>query len=727
MVYAYPVFSDVPHGMLKGIDSEKASQEEGFLRLVTASDVPGQNRVGVIIDDQPLIVDEHVRYVGDTVALVVAETSEAAWRASKAVSLEIDPLPTVFDMAASRDENSPRLHETNIACEHRVVIGDAAAELKKCAHVVEGTLRTSWQEHYYLEPQGCIAVPEDDGSMTIYGSVQCVFYVQKAVARALAMPYSKIRVVQTPVGGAFGGKEDIPSETCARAALAASLVGRPVRMVYRRHDDVQATSKRHPSEIHYKVGVDERGVIHAAEVRIHIHAGAYATLSSVVSYRSAMQALGPYRVSHVNVHSTAWYTNTPPNGAFRGFGSPQATFGHERMMDKIANALGLDPVEFRLINVLETGSKTMTGHQLDVSVGAAETIREAAKASDWKKRRDRKSNGGRFLRGIGIAASHYGNCLGAAGWVMDGAGAKLQIRRDGSIALAYGLVDMGQGATTVVVQMAAEALGVSPGRIAVMPTDTLNVPDSGPSVASRNVVMTGNAIRDAAQRLLPAMREAAAEALGCAPEEVVLEEDHARGPAGERELSFEEVAELMYLMNLQMDALGWWHVPKLEYDPETGRGEAYFTYSYATHVAEVVVDRLTGRVRVERVWTAHDVGKAINPAGLEGQVEGGVAQGMGWALYERFQIDQGKVLTGNLSTYLLPTAMDAPDTETVIVEEPDPRGPWGAKGIGEPAIIPTGAAVANAVSHAIGRDVDRLPILPERVLELLAEQEGNVS
>jgi CO/xanthine dehydrogenase Mo-binding subunit len=431
-----------------------------------------------------------------------------------------------------------------------------------------------------------------------------------------------------------------------------------------------------------------------------------------------MQALGPYRVPHVKVHSTAWYTNTPPNGAFRGFGSPQVTFGHERMMDKIAAALAMDPVKLRLHNILVPGSRTMTGQHVETSVGAGETIMRAAEISGWTQRRSSPDEQGRIRRGLGVAACHYGNCLGAAGWALDGAGARIQVRRDGSVAVAYGLVDMGQGANTVVAQMTAEALGIDVSRITVLPTDTMNVPDSGPSVASRNVVMTGNAIRDAAERLLPVIRQAAAELLNCDPSEIRLSGNMFRASSSEKQLPFEEVSELMFLMNMPMDALGWWHVPKLEYDADTGTGEAYFTYSYATHIAEVVVDTLTGRVRVERVWAAHDVGKAINPADLEGQVEGGVVQGIGWALYEEFKLDRGVAISGNLSTYLLPTSMDAPEVESVFVEAPDPNGPWGAKGIGEPAIIPTAAAVANAISHAMGADIDSIPVRPETILHL---------
>ncbi len=723
MVHAYPVYSAVAYGKVAGIDDSEARKVEGFLCLVTAADIPGTNQVGVIIEDQPLFASEVVRYIGDVVALAVAETDEAAREAASLVKVTINPFDPIFSIEASRAATKQLLHETNVACKHQVDKGDVDAGFGGADVIVEADFDTPYQEHFYLEPQGCIAIPDSHGGMEIVGSLQCPFYVQKAVSKALHLPFSQVRVEQSPLGGAFGGKEDVPSEVCAQAAVAARVVGRPVKMVYRRRDDVQITSKRHPIEMHYKVGVTKDGKLVAADVELHGNAGAYATLSSVVSYRSTMQAMGPYVVPNVRVRSTHWYTNLPPTGAFRGFGSPQAAFGHERMMDLLAEELGIDPVELRLRNVLKPGEETSTGHRLEASVGVEETILKSRDASGWTAKRSGSGGDGRYLRGVGIATIHYGNCLGAAGWAMDGAGAKIQVHRDGSVSVAFGLVEMGQGALTVVAQMAAEALGVDPARITVAPTETTSVPDSGPSVASRNVVMTGNAILDATDKLRPALLEAAAEMFECDPGDIVIRDDRVHCGKKKDSIGFQELADYLYTSNRPMDMLGWWHVPKLTYDPEHGYGEAYFTYSYATHIAQVRVDRLTGLVHVDKIWAAHDVGRAINPAGIEGQVEGGAAQGIGWALTEHFQVNDGRVTTTNLSTYLLPSCLDVAEVETIVVEDPDPLGPWGAKGIGEPAIIPTGAAIANAVSHALGVPVNTLPITPEMVLNVL-EQGG---
>ncbi len=720
MLHAAPVYSSIPHGLLFGLDFTPAESDPDFVAFFSASDIPGENQVGVIIEDQPLMADKIVRYIGDSVGILVAKTAESAQRLAQLVELKINVLDPVFSINESRDATENFLHETNLACQHQVKRGDLKTAFNEADHIIEATFETPFQEHYYLEPQGCIAQPSATGGIYILGSIQCPFYVQKAVSKALKLPFAKIKVEQAPTGGAFGGKEDIPSEVCTRAALAAHRLNQPVKMIYGRVDDAQLTSKRHPFQMHYKVGVSKAGKILAADIKLEENAGAYATLSSVVSYRSAMQAMGPYVIPNISVESRSYYTNLPPTGAFRGFGSPQAAFGHERMMDIIAAELNIDPVELRLQNVLKVDTETQTGHRLSASVGAEETLRTAAAAANWTAQE--VSENPRFKTGYGVSLIHYGNCLGAAGWFMDGSGAKIKVHRDGSISVAFGLIEMGQGALTVVNQMTAEALGVDPARITVLPTDTDQVPDSGPSVASRNVVMTGNAIRDAARQLLRILKEAAAELMQCDLNEIKIENDTVLNTRNAETLPFEELASYLYLSNRPMDVLGWWHVPELDYDALKGIGEAYFTYSYATHIAKVQVDTLTGQVRIDKIWASHDVGRAINPAGLEAQIEGGTAQGIGWALTENFKLELGKVLTDNLTTYLLPTALDVGEIESIIVEDPEPEGPWGAKGIGEPAIIPTAAAIVNAVSNALGKAVNKIPVIPEDILKALNEK-----
>jgi len=640
MLHAAPVFSQVAYGHLLSISTGVVENDPDFVAFYSAKDIPGENQVGVILEDQPLMAAEVVRFIGDSVGILVAKTAESAQRLSRLIVINIEPLPPIFSIKESREATDNLLHETNLACQHQVKRGDPAEAFKKADHIIEARFETPYQEHYYLEPQACIAQVTGDGGIDILGSIQCPFYVQKAVSKALAIPFAKVRVEQSPTGGAFGGKEDIPSETCTRAALAAFILKRPVKMVYDRSTDIQLTSKRHPFQMHYKVAVSNSGKLLAAEILLEENAGAYATLSSVVSYRSCMQAMGPYVIEDISVESKSYYTNLPPTGAFRGFGSPQAAFGHERMMDVIAAELDMDPIELRLRNIVKVDTQTLTGHQLKSSVGAEETLNTAATACNWTHR-DR-SGDARWKTGWGVSLIHYGNCLGAAGWFMDGSGVKIKLHRDGSISVAFGLIEMGQGALTVVQQMTAEALGVEPSRITVLPTDTVQVPDSGPSVASRNVVMTGNAIRDAARKLLPILKEAAAELMDCDLKEIHLDHGEVSNTRNSESLSFAELTNYLYLSNRPMDVLGWWHVPELEYDAVNGVGEAYFTYSYATHIARVKVDTLTGQVKVDKIWASHDVGRAINPAGLEAQIEGGTAQGIGWALTEDFEVNGDK-------------------------------------------------------------------------------------
>ena len=725
MVYGYPIYSKIPFGKIQSIDVSESEKVSGFCGAFSANDVPGENQIGVILKDQPLFSEKIVRFIGDSIGIAVAETESAAKCCAEKVKIEYEKFDPYFSINDSKSATSNFIHNNNIACEHQSIKGDIDKGFAASEHIYESDFITPVQEHYYLEPQGCIVIPNLDG-IEIHGSLQCPYYIQKAVAVVLGINLDKVVVIQAPTGGAFGGKEDIPSELAARAAVAAMQLQRPVKMIYNRHDDVQLSSKRHPFQMYYKVGISDDGKLLAAEIILKESAGAYATLSSVVSYRSTMQAMGPYVIPNIRVKSTSYYTNLPPNGAFRGFGSPQATFGHERMMDIVASRIGMDPIEFRLKNVLHSGNTTSTNQKLTVSVGIKETIEKSAEAAQWKHHTNSGENNDRYLYGVGIGASHYGNCLGAAGWHMDGAGTNIQLNRDGSVSVAYGLIDMGQGAITVVTQMTAETLGIDPQRIIVLPTDTRNVPDSGPSVASRNIVMTGNAIRNAVEKLLPVLKKAGADLLNCISDSVNIENDIVSNNMNSNVVGFGDLIKFIYdtdpsfrLSNTLIHQDGWWHTPILNYNAEIGQGEAYFTYSYATHIAKVRVDKLTGLVKVEKIWAAHDVGKAINPAGIEAQVEGGVAQGIGYALIENFKIHNGRVLTDNLSTYLLPTALDISEVETIIVEDPEPLGPWGAKGIGEPAIIPTAAAIANAVSNAIGKPINQIPISPEKVLEIL--------
>ncbi|MFQ6609861.1 MAG: xanthine dehydrogenase family protein molybdopterin-binding subunit, partial [Fidelibacterota bacterium] len=723
MIFAYPIFSKIPFGQIIEINTKPAESVSGYIGTFTARDIPGENQVGVIMQDQPLIANNTVRFIGDVVGVTVADSWSAAQESASKVEVLYKILPPVFTIDESKNSKGRTLHKNNIACTHQVINGDVNTAFKNSDHVIEADFSTHTQEHYYLEPQGCIVIPKNNG-FKIIGSLQCPYYIRKAIMVMSGYALENIVVEQAPTGGAFGGKEDVPSEVCARTALVAMKLNKTVKMVYSRNDDIQFTSKRHPFQMHYKVGVNSSGKILAAEVLLEENAGAYATLSGVVSYRSSIQGLGPYCIPNVKMRSISYYTNLPPNGAFRGFGSPQAAFGHERMMDIVADQIGMDPVEFRLKNIIRDGDKTITGQQLSESVSAQSTLENVLNSEKNNSIKLNTKDDSRFLYGTGFAVTHYGNCLGAAGWHLDGSGARLHIHENGLVDVAFGLVEMGQGALTSVAQMTAESLGVDISRIQVLPTRSDRLPDSGPSVASRNIVMTGSAILDAASKLLPVIQKSASELFNCSPDQIQSSNDRVINNKTGDSLSFNDVVHYMFENNINTQSEGWWHVPQLIFDADKGRGEAYFTYSYATHLANVRVDKITGMVYVDKIRASHDVGRAINPAGIEGQVEGGISQGVGWALTENFRFTNGKVMTPNLATYLLPTAVDVPEVDTDIIENPEPKGPWGAKGVGEPAIIPTAAAIANAVSNAINRPINHLPITPEKILNLI---EGNLN
>jgi len=718
-LFAAPVYSSIAFGEILSIDLSAAKTIEGYVDFISAADIPGENQVGVILTDQPLFADNTVRYVGDSVGLIIGKSQPAARSCARAVNIKYEKWTPAYTIADSKKWARDFIHQSNLACEHRVEKGDLERGLQAADMIVEAEFTTPTQEHYYLEPQGCIVTPEPGGKFSVIGSLQCPFYIQKAVAKVLGLPLDHITVEQAPTGGAFGGKEDVPSELCARIAVAAHKLNQPIKMIYSREDDIQLTSKRHPFNMHYKVAVKKDGTLVSADVLLEQNAGAYASLSSVVSYRASVQAMGPYVVPNVRIHSKSYYTNLPPNGAFRGFGSPQAAFGHERMMDIVAARLDMDPVELRLKNILRENTETVTGQHLESCAGAAATLENARDASGWGSFIEENNASDRYVSALGIATCHYGNCLGAAGWNLDGSGVHLSIMKDGTVSIAYGLVEMGQGALTAVTQMTAEALGIDSSRITVLPTRTDLVPDSGPAVASRNIVMTGQAIRDAVDKLRPILQKAGSKLLDCEQDDIVLKHDEVINSKTGCSASFTDLADFLYLNHYPTNMAGWWHVPELDFDAQKGAGEAYFTYSYATQVAKVKIDKLTGLVTVEKFWAAHDVGQAINPAGIEGQVEGGITQGIGWALSENLQWHEGFVTTKNLTTYLLPTASDSAEVETRILEYPEPLGPWGAKGIGEPAIIPTAAAVVNAVSRALGKQINILPLTPERVLSLV--------
>ena len=726
MLYGTLVLSRHARARVKYIEISSAKSLKGVRAILTYKDIPGENQLGEVVSDMPCLVPEgdEVRYYGDVVALVAADTLKIANEAADMVRVEYEELEPVLTIEEAL-EGKNKVHPSgNIVISKKIRKGNVEIGFLHSDVIAEDDFYAHYQEHTYLETQGILAVFDDDCDLTIYGSMQCPYYVQEAVSKILNLPINRVRVIQVETGGAFGGKEDVPSYVAAQAALLAYHTRRPVLLVYSREADIQTTSKRHPIKSHYKIGLSKNGKINAIEVVAHMDVGAYATLSPIVMYRSLIHAAGAYDVPNVKVDIDGVYTNKVPCGAFRGFGTPQVFFAIESIVDEAAERLKVDPIELRLKNALRVGSRTATAHLLKESVGAVQTIEHVVKMSNYKtlKRHVARFNVKNRFKKQGIGVSHiiYGVSLGAAGQHLDAASALVQVHKDGSVSLHIGNTEMGQGARTVMTMIASEVLGQSMDRIHMANPDTSYVQDSGPTVASRTTVFSGNAIKEACGKIKQRMTEYFAKTRETSVNDVIFERGMVRTSDGAKRTSFDALARECDAANVKLIGTGWFRTPKLHWDPETGLGEAYITYAYATQIVVVEVDLLTGRTNVIEAHTSHDVGKKLNPVGLVGQVQGGFVQGMGYAISEDLKTDNGKILTDNFNTYIIPTVMDIPKKlEIDFVEDEFKTGPFGAKGIGEPSLMPTPAAIANAISNAIGKRIKRIPATPEYVMSLL--------
>jgi CO/xanthine dehydrogenase Mo-binding subunit len=665
MLHGRTIRTTVARGEVTAVHLDFA--RAGFT-VVDHRDIPGRNVVALIQDDQPFLVEREVRHAEEAVLLLAHEDRDVLRAAS--VRVEYRPAEPVLD-----PERSPRAFK-----ELTIEKGDLARGFAESDVVVEGEYRTGRQEHVYIEPQGVIAVPGDAG-VTVYGSLQCPYYVHKALVGLLGLPHEKVRVVQTETGGAFGGKEDYPSIIAGHAALLALKSGRPVKLVYDRLEDMAATTKRHPSIVRHRTGVRRDGRITAMEIDVLLDGGAYCTLSPVVLSRGCLHATGPYRCENVRVHGRVVMTNTPPSGAFRGFGAPQTVFAAEVQMDRVAEALSLDPARLRERNALRPGDTMATGQVLGEDASALAVLREAVKRSDFdrKRRAWRGTN-----RGIGLSLFHHGAGFTGSGEVMLASKAALELTERGARVLV-GSTEMGQGARTTLAQIVAEALELPVDRIEVAEPDTARVPDSGPTVASRTCMVVGGLLKACAVEMKKRLG-------GLTPASYLKR----KGPL---------------VVSRQYEP-----PPGIVWDDATYRGDAYATYGWGCNVAEVELDPVTYEVRPTRVTAVVEIGRAVNPLMSVGQVEGGTAQGLGYALLEEVVMREGRMANAQLTNYLIPTTLDTPPIDVTILESPYRHGPFGAKGLGELPMSGPGPAVANAVRH-LGLDVRSLPITPEKVLE----------
>lgn len=710
------VRSPKPHAKILRIEIDEAMKVPGVKRVFTAKDIPGKNLVGTIHKDQPVLAQDRVRYVGDAVALVCAETLESAEEATKKVKALYEDLPTIFDPEEALKIGAPLIHEKgNLLLEFQVLKGDIQKGFKEADIVIENTYTTTWVDHTYLEPDAGVAYLDEEGRITIVCPTQNVHYDQREVASVLSLPLDRVRTVQSSTGGGFGGRLDVTVQCFL--ALAVFHLRKPMRILFSREEVFQVTSKRHPLRIRYKSGAKKDGTLTAVEVDILGDTGAYASYGSTVAIRAAIHATGPYYVPHVKVRSRMAYTNNSWSGAMRGFGVPQIAFAHESQMDLLASELKIDPIEIRLKNALKTGSSTATGQTLTASVGVGETLLKIK--DQWNRLSQMKKDSEKpfIKRGMGVASMWYG--IGNTG-IANPSTAQIEIDPEGAIRLFTGVADIGQGSDTVLLQLASESMGVPLEEIRLIRADTAYTTDAGATSASRQTYISGNAILHAIKNLKQEAVKEASQILGIDEKDLFYE----NGKVKSRLCLTTSipVKEIVRRSGKILRGEGYFDPETTPLDPKTGQGVPYATYAFATHLAEVEVDIETGKVKVKRVIACHDVGTAIHPKNVIGQIIGGVVMGMGFALMEEYI--PGKITS--FMNYLIPTSKDIPEIIPIIVEEREPTGPYGAKGVGEPALIPSAPAILNAIADAIGGRVYNLPANLERVLEaVLKKKAGN--
>ncbi len=721
-LYGKILWSAHPHAEILGLDTSAAEAMEGVALVLTAKDIPGKNQLGILKRDQPAIADKKVRYIGDPVAAVFAETEEIAQAALEKIVVDYRPLPGVFSPEEAAREDAPLVHEEGNLLHHALIErGDVEAAFEQCAVVFENFYQTPFVEHAFMEPEAGLGLPDEDGGVTVKLGTQCVFDDRTQLSEVLALPEEKIRVVQLPMGGAFGAKEDILMQQFL--ALGALQSGRPVKIVFTRQESLRTHPKRHRAWMRFKTGADKDGHVLAVKADIVADTGAYASLGVDVLENMVVFACGPYYVPHVRLEGWAWYTNNMPAGAMRGFGANQVEFALETQMDMMARALKMDPFEFRHLNGLATGLPTAADHVLEPGVaGIKETI-VAAKETLDKTGRPKSTDKKKI--GIGVACGVKN--IGFGHGFPESAGAIVKLKADGSVQLFVTHHEYGQGALTAQAQLVAAELGVPFQRIEVQTPNTALTPPTGPTTASRQTFMTGNAVVMACRALKEELFGHAAEALEADPAQIVLQGDRLLDRATGKQiplsaLGAEFVAEKRYETPptaplLEEEAS---HYGKPTTNVSCSR-PTHWCYAYGTHVAIVEVDAERGQVKVLKVIAAHDVGRALNPPAIEGQIQGGVVMGMGYALSEEFVVEQGLNLTDSLHKCRLPTAEQAPQIATVIVEVPHPQGPQGAKGLAEAPSLATAPAITNAIYDAVGVRVFSLPAATEKIGQALAE------
>ncbi len=716
-----------PHARLLEIDAARALTLRGVVTVLTAEDFPGPNSYDLYDTDQPLLIEvgECARYQGDAVAIVVAETEEAAVAALEAIVVRYEPLEGLFDPVAACQPGAPQVwaDRPNIYDHLHFEQGEVDRAFAEADIVIEAEYQTQCMEQAFLEPEGAVAVPGRDGEITVYAGCQAPHRDRRQIARSLALPETRVRVVVPYVGGAFGGKDE--THVQIHAALAALKTGRPVRLIRTREESLLTHVKRHPIRVQYRTAARGDGKLMAVEVRGYGDGGPYANMTRQVMEVFAIHASGPYYVPCGRIDAYSVLTNNPIAGAMRGFGMPQAHFACEQQMDRLARALDLDPLEIRRINAIETGSKLATGVTSLEAAGMRDSLEEAAQMIGWNERYRRERQPAPHLRrGFGIASVMQGYLLGPK--VRDDAATvTLELGVDGSLTVRLGVVDYGQGSHTVLAQIAAEALGVTVRDTRVITPDTDKTLEAGSACSSRVTFICGHAVLRAAEVIRRGLLDAGAELTGHPAGTLNLRDGHLHGPDGSLPPSIAELANLARRSGHQLSATGYYaatgEYPEGIFDENVLANPCGY-YTFGAQTVEVLVDVETGEVQVERICLALDAGRVLNPVAALGQAEGGLSQALGYATMEELVIEEGRTRNLSLESYLIPTSRDVPTTEVRFLDSVDKYGPYGARGLAELPIVPGAAAIANAVRDAVGADCTELPLTGERVLAAMHGQ-----
>ncbi|MDE0113848.1 MAG: molybdopterin-dependent oxidoreductase [Albidovulum sp.] len=750
MLHMQVLRSQHAHARITSIDTSEAERIPGVACVITAEDVPGKDGFGVFVHDQPVMARGVVRYVGEAVAAVAAEDIDTAKSALERIAVAYEPLPAVFNPQEAMQAGAPVIHDyapDNIVKHIPVRKGDTKREFSRADLIVEETFRTQPVEHAYLEPEAGIAYVDYDDVVTVISPSQNITHHRHMLAKIIDKPINKVRFIMSPVGGGFGGKEDMIYQ--GMLALAAMKSDRPVRLVYTREESIVSTAKRHPATIQYRMALNSTGKVTAAEFRMVSDGGAYGMSTEGVMRKAAILSCGPYDIPNVKVDTIGVYTNNTPSGAFRTFGAMQAQFATESMLDIAAGRLGLDPFEIRRRNMMREGSLTHTRQKLG-TVSIDRVLDAAERSSHWEygaptvrgpTRKDLGTDGNRLpctlgarirrgdqfksgasrskVRGRGMAASWYGIARTAT---IDRAGAWVELDDGGTAKVVTGVTEIGEGILTLLAQIAADELGVRPQDVTIGDNDTARSPEAAHAGATRQTYMIGNSVALACREARSRLDAEIADHWNVPVEIVEAFNGEIWAKGTNFKTTMEDAVDIAKRRGIVPVGSGTFTAKGTGLDPVDGSGSPWQAYVYGCQVAEVEVDLVTGEVQVLGIWAAHDVGRAINPRGIEGQIEGGVVQGLGQALMEHYKQVEGRTSTSGFAKYILPTSLDVPKINSTIIEDRDPLSPLGAKGIGEPSLVPTAPAIINGIYDAVGIRITSLPATPEKVLEALIER-----